>query len=107
MAKRKKFELIFEGNPLIITKLVDRQDASPLREVLLSNGRQIRLVATKEPHYPATYSVSIHTGKGARSFIMSPRVRIELTGLERGARALISVDTETEELIIDRTDGEH
>lgn len=103
MAKRKRLELPFEGNTLVVTKLSEREDhPNPLREVLLSNGRSIRLVAVSEPSYPGNYSVSIHTAKGARTVIVNPRVSLEISGLENGAKALVSVDPESHELLIHR-----
>lgn len=103
MAKRKRIELPFEGSPLVVTKLSQRENhPNPLREVLLSNGRSIRLVAVSEPNYPGNYTVAIHASKGARTVIINSRVSLELSGLDHGAVAVVSVDPESGELLIER-----
>ncbi len=103
MAKQKRIELPFEGSPLVVTKLSERENSpNPLREVILSNGRSIRLVAVGEPDYPGNYTVAIHTSKGSRTVIINSRVSLELSGLEHGAVAVVSVDSESGELLINR-----
>lgn len=94
-----RLERTFEGDPLVIVEVEEREGREPLRTPILTNGKSVRFVAEPNPGHPGVYSVRIFTAKGARGLLLRSRRSIELSGLADGRSLLISVDPETDELL--------
>lgn len=101
---KQKIELHFEGDEKVTAvKLTERAGQGPLREMLLSNGKgSFKIVAHSDTAYPGTYRLMLYTAKGAKGILVSSDTSLELSTVDGGATALISVDAETDALTVIR-----